>query len=216
MTNSAQWGRVGENILSHLNKLSATRGGELRTMSATCQLFCRDGFPKWIKMKYTAGTNMPSLGLWRMYIPNLLSIAAKLLSFPVFLTNCVSPTDKTNHRQLEKQILRAVTEGYYRKLHTKYCTAFYLVLNCTVPITEPFTAFYQILYPALSSTKQEPGWTWYIGHPIEFIIRINCWTIFWLFGQFWTILNHLDQTQFLLWKNICWQKRFFLWKLIFW
>ena len=45
----------------------------------------------------------------------------------------------------------------------------------------------------LSLNKQEPGWTWYIGHPIEFSIRIiildHFGPILDNFGPFRTILN---------------------------
>ena len=37
---------------------------------------------------------------------------------------------------------------------------------------------------------QEPGWTWYIGHAIGFIMRKIILDHFWLYVLFWTILIH--------------------------
>ena len=36
----------------------------------------------------------------------------------------------------------------------------------------------------LSLKKQEPGWTWYIGHPIKFIMRNTIFDCFDYFGSF--------------------------------
>ena len=55
--------------------------------------------------------------------------------------------------------------------------------------------------PCLVS-KQEPGWTWHIGNPIESIIRKTISYHFWLFGLF---LDHFDpfktKKKFFLVKN---------------
>ena len=51
--------------------------------------------------------------------------------------------------------------------------------------------------------QQEPGWTWYIGHPIKFIMRKTILDYFWLFALFWTILIHFRPNKSLFyWKKV--------------